>query len=342
MFYQEAPLPPSVSRTVMERVFEFLNYPFLKHNNFQVSFASLLLFALAIFLAFTISRVIRSMLEKRVLSRFPHVDTGMRYTLLRTLHYLIITLGVLYGLKLGIGADLTGIAVILGFLSVGIGFGLQAITSDVISGFILLFERPLRVGDYLKLGDMEGRVSQINLRSTMVLTNDKVTVIVPNSELVKNKVINWSYSPQIRIKVAVEIESDGDIDTAPAVMARAAKGVAHVLEEPPPSVHFLGTGDSSYKFELLVWIDAPHNHSQIRSDLNRSIQRMFRDASIQIPTVKHHLYLQDRGLKLSRKAKKKRDGGHDLPVRLPVEAASEAQPGEKEISGPTAGERPLS
>ena len=243
MFYQEAPLPPSVSRTVMERVFEFLNYPFLKHNNFQISFASLLLFALAIFLAYTVSRVIRGMLEKRVLSRFPHVDTGMRYTLLRILHYVIITLGILYGLKLGVGADLTGIAVILGFLSVGIGFGLQAITSDVISGFILLFERPLRVGDYLKLGDMEGRVSQINLRSTMVVTNDKVTVIVPNSELVKNKVINWSYSPQIRIKVAVEVESDGDIDTATDAMMRAAKGVPHVLEEPPPNVYFLGTGE---------------------------------------------------------------------------------------------------
>ena len=338
MLYQEAP-PPTASRTVLERLFETLDYPFIKHNNFEVSFASLLLFALAIFLAFTLSRILRGLLERRVFPRFPDVDTGLRYTLLRVLHYLIIILGVLYGLKIGVGADLTGIAVILGFLSVGIGFGLQAITSDVISGFILLFERPLRVGDYLKLGDMEGRVSQINLRSTMVVTNDLVTVIVPNSELVKNKVINWSYSPKIRIKVAVEVESGSDIEAATTAMIRATKGVAHVLNDPPAAVLFIGTGDSSYKFELLVWIDTPHSHSQIRSDLNRNIHRLFREISIHIPTVKHNLYLQEKDIKISRKAKKRPAAGGEVPVRLPVNPPSASPTAEGEKSDPPATER---
>lgn len=309
----------------MDRVFQVLNYPFIKHNQFEVSITSLLLFALALFVAYTLSRIVRGILERRVFPRFPDVDTGLRYTLLRILHYLLVALGVLYGLKIGVGADLTGIAVILGFLSVGIGFGLQAITSDLISGFILLFERPLRVGDYLRLGDMEGRVSQINLRSTMVVTNDRITVIVPNSELVKNRVINWSYSPKVRIKIPVEIESDGDMDVATEAMLSATSGVPHVLTDPAPAVHFIGTGDSSYRFELLVWIDTPHNQSQIRDRLNRQIHRVFRETRIQIPTVKHNLYLQDSHLKLSRKSKKKSKADEELSVKLPADTANESQ-----------------
>lgn len=274
MVLQEAP-PQTVSRTAIERVFEFLNHPFIEHKNFEVSFASLLLFALSLALAFSLSRLLRRMLEERVFPRFPDIDAAKRYTWMRVLHYLLLALGILYGLKLGLGADLTSIAVILGFLSVGIGFGLQAITSDVISGFILLFERPLRVGDYLKLGDTEGRVVQINLRSTMIVTNDQVMVIVPNSDLVRNKVINWSYSPQVRIQLAVEVEKDHDLDLATKKLLEAAADVAHLLATPAPEVHFTGAAGEVLKFELLVWIDTPHNHAQIRSDLHRRLHHAF-------------------------------------------------------------------
>ena len=283
MIFQE-PSQPLSSSGVLDRIYDYLTYPLIPNANYKISILSLLLFILVLFVALFLSRVIRKFLDKRVLPRLTHIDSGFKYTLLRVLHYVIIFLGLLYALKIGFGADLTGIAVIVGFLSVGIGFGLQAITGDVISGFILLFERPLRVGDYLKLGETEGRVSQINLRSTMVVTNDQVTVIVPNSELVKNRVINWSYSPKVRIKIPVETSENSDLNQVTETLIKSAGGVAHVLTDPNPKVRFLGHGDSSLIFELLVWTDAPHDHQQIRSDVNTRIHQLFNEVGIGTPT----------------------------------------------------------
>ncbi len=283
MIFQE-PSQPLSTRGVLDRIYDYLTYPLIPNANYKISVLSVLLFALVVFIALFLSRFIRKFLDKRVLPRFTHIDSGFKYTLLRVLHYLIIFVGLLYALKIGFGADLTGIAVILGFLSVGIGFGLQAITGDVISGFILLFERPLRVGDYLKLGETEGRVSQINLRSTMVVTNDLVTIIVPNSELVKNRVINWSYSPKVRIKIPVETSENSDLNQVIETLIKSADGIAHVLTDPKSRVRFLGHGDSSLKFDLLVWTDAPHDHQQIRSDLNMRIHQLFNEIGIGTPT----------------------------------------------------------
>jgi small-conductance mechanosensitive channel len=263
------------------------------------------MFGFVLFVAFFLSRLIRKFLDKRVLPRFSHIDSGFRYTLLRVLHYLITFLGVLYALKIGFGADLTGIAVIVGFLSVGIGFGLQAITGDVISGFILLFERPVRIGDYLKLSDMEGRVVQINLRSTMVVTNDQVTIIVPNSERVKNRVINWSYSPKVRIKIPVETSENSDLNVVTDTLIKAAEGITHVLAEPKPIVRMLGHGDSSIQFELLVWIDAPHDHQQIRSDIHRRIHRLFNESGIILPVIQREFNIRGGVIQFDKKKKTK-------------------------------------
>jgi small-conductance mechanosensitive channel len=302
LIFQEAAQPLS-SRAILDRAIHYLNYPFINYKDFSISVISLCLFAFVVFIASLLSRFIRSFLDRRVLPRFTNLDSGLKYTLLRILHYVIMSLGIIYALKVGFGADLTGIAVIVGFLSVGIGFGLQAITGDVVAGFILLFERPLRIGDYLKLGEMEGRVSQINLRSTTIITNDLVTIIVPNSELVKNRVINWSLSPKIRIKILVETAETSDLQTVTETLIKSAAGINHVLEQPKPIVRFLGHGDSSLQFEVLFWIDAPHDHQQIRSDVTTQIHHLFNEVGINTPKLQRDFSISGGVIKLNKKKK---------------------------------------
>ena len=169
-------------------------------------------------------------------------------------------------------------------MSVGIGFGLQYIAADIASGFILLFERPVRIGDRITIGEDEGDVQSINLRTTVVTTNDRIAIIVPNSKLVGQRVVNWSYGdPRARIAIPISVADDSDIELVTATLIRAAEGVSNVLEEPKPRVQFLKFGDYSLDFRLLVWTNQPRRHVQIRSDINYRIARLFREHSIRIP-----------------------------------------------------------
>jgi small-conductance mechanosensitive channel len=296
MFLQEA--PPSFSQSVMQKFVYYLNYPFINQAQFKVSLLSLVSLFVVVVVAWAISRYLRRFLEKRTLVQ--HLDAGLRFTLLRFLHYLILVVGLLYGLKLGFSIDLTSVAVLLGFLSVGIGFGLQYIASDLISGLILLFERPVRVGDRLKIGDVEGRVENIALRTTLILTNDHIAVIVPNSELVRNKFINWSYRRDpVRIRLAVGVAYGSDLDQVQQALIEAAGNVKEALDKPRPSVQLVSFGDSAINLELLVWIDQPHQHPQIRSNINFEIARVFRARKIEIPFSQFDLHLRSGQLQLA-------------------------------------------
>jgi small-conductance mechanosensitive channel len=280
---QHVPLR-EVGETFVEKIIFYLNYPFINQNEFKVSVLSILLLFLVLLISVLFSRYIRKFLENRVLVKM-HADPGMQYTLLRVVHYIILVLGLMYGLKLGFSLDLTSIAVILGFLSVGIGFGLQYIASDVVSGLVLLFERPVRIGDRIKINDVEGRVESIRVRTTIVITNDNISVIVPNSELVRNQVINWSYvnSRHVRIRVPVGVAYDSDIQRVVDTLLQAASSVKDILDSPPARVHMVGFGDSSINMELLAWIDRPHDHPRIRSNINFQIQKLFQANGIVIP-----------------------------------------------------------
>jgi len=193
-------------------------------------------------------------------------------------------LGILITLKQAFAVDLTSIAVIFTALSVGIGFGLQYLAADVASGFILLFERPVRVGDRITIGEDEGDVQSINLRTTVVTTNDRIAIIVPNSKLVGQRVINWSYGdPRARIAIPIGVADDSDVELVTNTLLEAAKDIENVLTDPPPSVQFLKFGDYSLDFRLLVWTNQPRRHVQIRSDINYRIASLFRERNIRIP-----------------------------------------------------------
>ncbi len=291
--------PPSIGDTIIEKIIYYLNYPFVNQKEFKVSALSLLLLVLVIIIAAMVSRYSRRFLKNSILPK--HMDAGLQYTLLRVLHYVVITIGIIYGLKVGFAIDLTSVAVILGFLSVGIGFGLQYIASDMVSGFILLFERPVRVGDRIKIDDVEGRVANIRVRSTLIITNENMAVIVPNSQLVQRKFINWSYNKEpVRIDIPIGVAYGSDLDKVSAALVEAAKAVKEVLPQPEPRPHFRGFGDSALDFEIRVWINEPHKHPQIRSKINFQIDRAFRSHGIEIPFPQRDLRIRSGAIRIER------------------------------------------
>jgi small-conductance mechanosensitive channel len=268
--------------TIIARIWSYLTQQFT-FGRITVSVSSLFVGVLVIAVTLLAARWSSALIERRMANR-RHIDPGLRYTICRLVKYVVIMVGVLVALKQAFAIDLTSIAVIFTALSVGIGFGLQYIASDIASGFILLFERPIRIGDRITIGEDEGDVQSINLRTTIVTTNDRIAIIVPNSKLVSQRVVNWSYGdPRARIAIPIGVADDSDIQLVTDTLIEAAENVDNVLSEPPPRVQFLKFGDYSLDFRLLVWTNQPRRHAQIRSDINYRIAGLFRERSIRIP-----------------------------------------------------------
>ncbi|HKN83385.1 MAG TPA: mechanosensitive ion channel domain-containing protein, partial [Pyrinomonadaceae bacterium] len=267
---------------MISRIWFYLTQPFTL-GRITVSVSSFVIGVLVIILTIFLARTLSTVIERRLAKR-THIDLGLRYTICRLVRYFVTTVGLLVALNQAFAVDLTSIAVLFTALSVGIGFGLQYIAADIASGFILLFERPIRVGDRITIGDDEGDIESINLRTTVVSTNDRIAIIVPNSKLVSQRVINWSYGdPRARIAIHIGVAAESDIDLVTKTLIESAKDVEYVLTDPPPRVQFLDFGDYALNFRLLVWTKQPRRNIQIRSDINYRIARLFRDRNIVIP-----------------------------------------------------------
>jgi len=267
---------------VVTRIWTYLTQQFT-FGRITVSASSIVIGAVVLALTIVIARTGSRFIDRQIAAK-RHIDPGLRYTIVRLVRYALMTVGIMVALKQAFAVDLTSIAVIFTALSVGIGFGLQYLAADIASGFILLFERPIRVGDRITIGDDEGDVQSINLRTTVVTTNDRIAIIVPNSKLVGQRVINWSYGdPRARISIPISVADDSDIQLVTDTLLDAAKDIDNVLIDPPAQVQFLKFGDYSLDFRLLVWTNQPRRHAQIRSDINYRIARLFRERNIRIP-----------------------------------------------------------
>ena len=285
------------SLSVLARIWRYLNQPY-QIGSLEVSVTRLIQGLLILIAALLLSRTLSRLLQKSIAKR-AYVDPGLRYTLGRMTQYIVITAGFVLALQVALKLDLSSIAVIFTALSVGIGFGLQYIAADIASGFILLFERPVRVGDRITIGEDEGDVQSINLRTTVVVTNDRVSIIVPNSRLVSQRLINWSYGdPRARIAIHINVATESDIELVTKTLLKAAEDVDNVLKDPPAKVQFMKFGDYSLDFRLLVWTNRPRLHAQIRSDINYRIENLFRAAGIEIPFPQTELRLREGGLHL--------------------------------------------
>jgi potassium efflux system protein len=267
-------------------------------GNIELSLVTLATGIFIFTVALLASRTASKLIERRIAKR-QYIDPGIRYAVARLIHYGLLAVGILYALKAAFGLDLTSIAVLFTALSVGIGFGLQYLASDIASGFILLFERPIRVGDRVTIDDDEGDVHSINLRTTVVMTNDRIAVIVPNSKLVRDRVINWSYGdPRARLAIPISVSPDSDVEHVTKTLERAPEGIDDILKQPEPKVQFLKFGDSSLDFRLLVWTNKPRSHVQIRSDVNYRIEKLFREADIKLSSPQFNVRVLNQSLSL--------------------------------------------
>ncbi|NJN53197.1 MAG: mechanosensitive ion channel [Gammaproteobacteria bacterium] len=252
--------------------------------------------AVFIFVAFWISKVARLAMH-RVLNR-RNAQTATIYTLDRLVNYTIITLGVFVGLS-AVGVDFTTFAVLAGALGVGIGFGLQPLVANFVSGIILLLDRSIKITDYIELeSGVMGQVKTINMRTTMITTNDNVDILIPNSEFTTGRVVNWTLGEEatrLHISFGVAYGSDKDVvKTAALEAAERVPAEMAYLPDRKPQIWFVEFGDSSLNFELLVWL-GPHNvrrPSAVRAAYLWEIHSALERYHIEVPFPQRDLHLK--------------------------------------------------
>ncbi len=282
---------PKALTDILTTIDKVMHYQLFELNKQPVTLASLTVFLLIVVAFFVISRLLTRTLLKRLLMRF-HIESGIRFTMVRISHYILMIIGVIFAFQF-VGVNLSGLAVIFGLLSVGIGFGLQNITSNFIAGLILLFERPIKVGDRITVGDTEGDVQSINMRSTTVNSLNNIAIIVPNSDFISTRVINWSHGDlKTRLVVDVGVSYSSDVELVLKSLREVADENSLVLRVPEPDVLFRGFGDSSLNMQLRVWIADPTRYYNIQSEINIAIARKFREKSIEIPFPQRDLHIR--------------------------------------------------
>jgi small-conductance mechanosensitive channel len=278
-------------KIIVDKIMMVLHYKLFELNQTPVSLSSIIMFFVMMVFILGISRALNKYLLKKLLAKL-QIDPSMQFTMLRVTHYIIMIIGAIIAFQF-IGINLSGLAVIFGLLSVGIGFGLQNVTSNFIAGLILLFERPIQIGDRVIVGDSEGDVLEINIRSTTIRSLSNVSIIVPNSEFISTQVVNWTHGDKkIRLDIEVGVSYNSDLDTVLRCLQEVAAEHPKVLKNPEPDVLFRSFGDSAWNMVLRVWIPDPKYHHIIRSEINCSIVRKFKENKVEIPFPQRDLHLR--------------------------------------------------
>lgn len=246
---------------------------------------------LALFLLFFLSEKLRVLLTGRILPRY-NISLGVRQAIASIVKYAIIVIGLIVIVE-STGFDLSALGLIAGALGVGIGFGLQNITNNFISGIIILFERPVKVGDRIDVGDVTGDIVKIGARSTTLITNDNIAVIVPNSEFINTKVINWSLNDRnVRFNFPIGVAFEEDPQKIKKLLLEVADQNPGVQKVPKPDVLFDSYGDSSLNFILRVWTSEYSDKPNVlKSQLYYSIFEVFKINNVKIPYPQRDLHL---------------------------------------------------
>jgi small-conductance mechanosensitive channel len=248
-------------------------------------------FAVAVWLAFRASRITQIVLNDDVLPKFP-LPRGVPNAISVMVNYAIVIVGIILGIGI-LGIGLSNLALIVGALGVGIGFGLQNIVSNVVSGLILLFERPVQVGDSVQLGTIAGRVSHIGFRASNIRTYSGAEVIVPNSELVSTQLTNWTLSDRRRrLEIALGVAYGTDPERVEALLMDVMKADPAVLVDPAPVVVFEAFGDSALQFRIYAWVAEFDEGPKTQHRLNVSIAKVFAAEGIEIPFPQRDLHLR--------------------------------------------------
>lgn len=279
----------------LERIF---NYRLLKLGESYLTVSGLLEMVILLVLVFVAERLLRRYVVRRALQR-TRFDPSLQFAVARISGYAFIALGCYISLQI-VGINLTSLAVVAGAVGVGLGFGLQNIVHNFVSGLIILAERPIAIGDRIEISGVAGQVKEIRLRSTTVITNDNIAYIVPNSDFITNTVINWSHGDlRVRIRLPVGVAYGTDPKKLEKLLLDVALAHPKVMREPGPAVYFLGFGDNSLNFELGVWTtEMTFQPRRFRSELYFAMEEKLRENEIEIPFPQRDLHLRTGNLVL--------------------------------------------
>lgn len=253
-----------------------------------------ILAVLAIFaIIFLVTRVISLVLKKTL----KDPDTlGRRYTLMKLIRYFLYTIGIVMALQM-LGVQITALLVGSAALLVGIGLGLQAVFMDFVSGFVILFEGTMKVGDIIEFDDMIAKVQKIDIRTSKVMTLDGNVLILPNAKITSSSVYNWSMeSIESRFHIDVGVAYGSDTEKVRQVLTECARRHSAVLEHKPVRVDFLDFGDSALKFRLFFWVRRSWEIAIILSDIRYSIDKAFRENDVRIPFPQRDVHFFNTGL----------------------------------------------
>ena len=276
---------------VTNAVGSVLNFPIAGAGS-SVTLGTVLGFFVILVGGYAVSSAIRFLFREELLARF-HLSRGLPELLSTTLHYLMLVLVFLYAVKVG-QVELNRFTVLTGALGVGVGFGLQNIINNFVSGLILQFERPIHIGDVLELEPtVAGTVTRIGIRSSTILTAQGAEIIVPNANLISNRVTNWTLTEaQRRVELPVGVAYGSDLKTVMRLIYEAAATHPDVLTDPPPVAYFKQFGDSSLDFELQFWVMIQSNWIRVKSDVAVALSKAFEKAGIEIPFPQRDLHVR--------------------------------------------------
>jgi small-conductance mechanosensitive channel len=259
--------------------------------DYPLSLEIVLLVILVFYLSLELSWLLQVTLDQQLFERRQY-DRGVRDAVKKLLHYMLVLVGFLLAAGVA-GFELQNLLVLAGAFGIGIGFGLQDIANNFLSGIILLFERPIKVGDGVLIDGDYGTVVRIGLRSTVVENLDQAELIVPNAQMISQKVTNWTLSTRrVRVVIPVGVAYGSDLELVLSLLRETGEQHPEVLEDPQPSPIFVQFGDSSLAFELRVWISDVDKRPRIKSELLLSIDKRFREAGVEIPFPQRDLHLR--------------------------------------------------
>jgi small-conductance mechanosensitive channel len=276
----------------LEKIKYVLNVSIFELGDTPFTLWALIYIIVLVVLLFYAAGKLQVWMSERALAR-TRLDVGARQAVASITRYVVLLLGLLIILQTA-GINLTTLNVLAGAVGIGVGFGLQHVVSNFISGLIIMFERPIKIGDRIVVDDVEGDVVRIGARSTVVLTNDNINIIVPNSKFITENVVNWKYNDaSVRFKIPVGVAYGSDVRKVEKILLEVAKAEKDVLDDPAPVVRFLEFGDSSLNLELRAWsTSAVNRKGRLISALNFAIYDKFRENGIEIPFPQRDLHIR--------------------------------------------------
>ena len=276
----------------MNQIQGILNFPLLSFGGSTLTIAVIIYLTIIMVLLVYVTTKLKDLIIYRLLAK-SSIEVGVRVAVASLARYLILLIGFIVILQTA-GIDLSSITVLFGALGVGIGFGLQNITNNFVSGLIILMERPVKVGDRIEIAGISGDVVNISMRATTILTNDNISIIVPNSEFVSSTVINWSHTDRsVRFNFPVGVSYKEDPEEVRKILLQVAGENSGVLKQPQPDVLFSEYAESALIFTLRVWTrEYSDRPGVLKSQLYYEIYRKFRDHGVEIPYPQRDIHIK--------------------------------------------------